>query len=404
MLVNNVQALLLSDIPDPSDFPTPDLRQLDASVRCTICGELYDAPVTLSCGHCFCSLCIREHIVKEPECPSCRKPTNEGQFRINPALEEVIAAWKTVRPNVLQLSKEQVERISQPTETPRRPRTPSRKKRKRSLTVGSSDDDIICVAGPSSRKIDVSRHSGSLSPSPKKNSGKSAKRKDMEPSSDPREEELQTEKPVSLVQCPICDRFVEYQSINTHMDGPECTSATSTPVGKRRSDAKGEWSKILGGNGARKGKNKQKDGSPHDGPRERIPTASYDVLKDKAVKDLLLSHKLSTTGDRKTWIARHQRWVMIYNANLDKSEVNQKSVQDLRAELRKWEEDRRGRKNVIDDPVVYAAQHHSEFKRLIEEARKSKDAKAAPTPAPAAAPSNQHDDDDIVFDSEEELN
>src|ERR1700710_1592114 len=53
---NNVQALLSTDIPDPSDFPRPDLRQLDASLRCTICGELYDAPITLACGHCFCSL------------------------------------------------------------------------------------------------------------------------------------------------------------------------------------------------------------------------------------------------------------------------------------------------------------------------------------------------------------
>jgi len=56
MPTNNVQALLSTNIPDPSDFPMPDLQQLDASLRCTICGELYDAPITLACGHCFCSL------------------------------------------------------------------------------------------------------------------------------------------------------------------------------------------------------------------------------------------------------------------------------------------------------------------------------------------------------------
>ena len=56
MLTNNVQVLLAQDIPDPTDFAATDLRQLDASFRCTICGEFFDAPISLACGHCFCSL------------------------------------------------------------------------------------------------------------------------------------------------------------------------------------------------------------------------------------------------------------------------------------------------------------------------------------------------------------
>lgn len=56
MPTNNLQALLSADISDPTDFPTNELRQLDSSLRCTICSEFYDAPVTLGCGHCFCSL------------------------------------------------------------------------------------------------------------------------------------------------------------------------------------------------------------------------------------------------------------------------------------------------------------------------------------------------------------
>lgn len=49
-----------ADVQDPSDFPphhiAPGLRQLDDALRCSICRELYDAPVMLPCGHCFCSL------------------------------------------------------------------------------------------------------------------------------------------------------------------------------------------------------------------------------------------------------------------------------------------------------------------------------------------------------------
>ena len=53
----NKMNFLSSDVPDPTDFSSsaPGLRSLDASLRCTICGDLFDAPVTLPCGHCFCS-------------------------------------------------------------------------------------------------------------------------------------------------------------------------------------------------------------------------------------------------------------------------------------------------------------------------------------------------------------
>jgi len=60
MLSSNVDALLSLDITDPTDFPPPSiapgLRQIDSALRCKICKELIEAPVTLPCGHCFCSL------------------------------------------------------------------------------------------------------------------------------------------------------------------------------------------------------------------------------------------------------------------------------------------------------------------------------------------------------------
>lgn len=51
---------LMAGVTDPTDFPTPPdapgLRDLDAAMRCTICKDLYDAPVSIQCGHCFCSV------------------------------------------------------------------------------------------------------------------------------------------------------------------------------------------------------------------------------------------------------------------------------------------------------------------------------------------------------------
>jgi E3 ubiquitin-protein ligase RAD18 len=119
MQPNTLAALLNTDIPDPTDFHSPFLRQLDSALRCSICSECFDAPVTLNCGHCFCSLvssllcwsscmkghgfdyrweqCARSYINEKSECPSCRKIANEGHLRVNPAMEEVVSAWKLAR-------------------------------------------------------------------------------------------------------------------------------------------------------------------------------------------------------------------------------------------------------------------------------------------------------------------
>ncbi|KAJ8592629.1 hypothetical protein M405DRAFT_732940 [Rhizopogon salebrosus TDB-379] len=374
---NNVQALLSTDIPDPSDFPRSDLRQLDASLRCTICGELYDAPITLACGHCFCSLCIREHITKESECPSCRKSTNDGQFRINPVLEEAYSS------SILRLSREEQDRVRryQEQQTPRRTKTPhtNYKKRKRSSDPESSDSDIVEVAGPSTPQ----------------SRSRSSRRRDMEPSSDPREEEI--EQGVQIVNCPICNVSVLMEDVNTHIDSGCKKKMLANTTSTSKLGAKDQWSKIWGSS-LKQGKDRV-NGNDADSETERIPKVSYDVLKDKQLKDLLQTHTLSTHGDRKTWIARHRRWVMIFNANLDKCESNRKSAQELRHELKKWEDDRKGRKHLVDDTEAHLSTNHGEFSRLIAEARKSKVKNGT-----SSMPVEQHPQDDhtIVADSEED--
>jgi hypothetical protein len=46
------------------------------------------------------------------------------------------------------------------------------------------------------------------------------------------------------------------------------------------------------------------------------------------------------------------RWVMLYNANLDKT-GHRKTPSELRIELRKWEEDQKGRKHVVEDIAAH---------------------------------------------------
>jgi E3 ubiquitin-protein ligase RAD18 len=56
MVKKTVQELA-AEISDPSEFAQqPRLARLDSALRCDICRDVYDAPVSISCGHCFCSL------------------------------------------------------------------------------------------------------------------------------------------------------------------------------------------------------------------------------------------------------------------------------------------------------------------------------------------------------------
>ncbi|KAH9923954.1 uncharacterized protein BXZ73DRAFT_103687 [Epithele typhae] len=110
--MTNLQSLLSLDITDATDFPDasviPGLRQFDDAVRCSICRDFYDAPVTLNCGHCFCSAvhahtaplrgqCIRAALSEQATCPSCRKPGSEMHLRKDVAMGNAIDAWKLAR-------------------------------------------------------------------------------------------------------------------------------------------------------------------------------------------------------------------------------------------------------------------------------------------------------------------
>ena len=55
MDANHPLLALASDGPPP--FPTsyPQLRRLDRSVVCPICKEPFQGPVSIGCGHSFCS-------------------------------------------------------------------------------------------------------------------------------------------------------------------------------------------------------------------------------------------------------------------------------------------------------------------------------------------------------------
>ena len=96
------------------------------------------------------------------------------------------------------------------------------------------------------------------------------------------------------------------------------------------------------------------------------------------------------------------RWVVLYNANLDRSPNNRKTTVELKKDLKKWEEERPKRKKPVVSDVLgyqvlinislilflsdileltdlscYQITHKTEFSRLVNAARQTTNGKMA---------------------------
>ena len=60
------------------------------------------------------------------------------------------------------------------------------------------------------------------------------------------------------------------------------------------------------------------------------------------------------------------RWVVLYNANLDRSTNNRKTIAELKKDLKRWEEERpRKKKPVVSDVLGYQVLMQSHFFLLL---------------------------------------
>lgn len=78
------------------------LAQLEAHLRCPICGDVLNIPILLrGCGHSFCSGCIRKSLGFAQHCPTCRAPAGLADIQKNPVLEAVVQCFSSSRPAML---------------------------------------------------------------------------------------------------------------------------------------------------------------------------------------------------------------------------------------------------------------------------------------------------------------
>ncbi|KAF8655846.1 hypothetical protein AX16_002930 [Volvariella volvacea WC 439] len=298
-------------------------------------------------------------------------------------MEEAVLAWKGARAQILGLIKERDKARAEDEETTERPH--KRLKRSREgETMIVEDSDTEWMVGPSSLRLgSVSPQKAKLKPTKLKPVPTPIPSSDVEESGDDIRTRQDNGSDVD-VQCPLCQKDVKMSKINAHMD------SNCQDVSEESRAQKHQWAQILGKHDrSKKGKDRESNNN-----NDRLPKVSYSTLKDRQLRDMLQEHELPTTGDRPTHERRHQHWVMLYNANLDRSISNRKSLQELRRELKQWEQQRTNRKKVQPpgDLKAYEKSHQAEFARLTEAAR-PKTKQNSVTPGSVTADPSQLDRD-----------
>ncbi|EQC41400.1 hypothetical protein SDRG_01371 [Saprolegnia diclina VS20] len=116
----------VGDVDDEWVWPTSlmEARQMEGFLRCQVCGDYMSGPVLLSnCRHCFCSECIRKHLLARGtggNCPECKQDCSPGDLVPNRPLEQIINLFRALKPKVLRLAE------GAPLETANAPTTPTK--------------------------------------------------------------------------------------------------------------------------------------------------------------------------------------------------------------------------------------------------------------------------------------
>ena len=311
---------------DPSDWAhsaLPSLSQLDALQRCLICKDLLKVPVITSCNHAFCLLCIRQHLQIDSSCPLCKSEQFESNLKHVILLEELVACYRALRPDLLRLLQRD----------------------------GAGSD------GPSSEngspKRDQHVHTDLTSsparcPNPDSSGPTETRATEVVEISD-------DDSGMSTAQCPVCGKHMDLKHLQeSHIEyclrgeqEPRRTRVAKplkTPASERkrgislffkvekrvRASPPPRLSEpvdhlLFYFNQAHKRR--------HDA--KRLPKIDFSSLSTAKVKEKLAALRLSTLGSRDQLELRYNQYYLFHNANMD---LNRPATEiELRQKLWQWE-------------------------------------------------------------------
>lgn len=341
-----------SDISDSTDWhqtSLPTFVALDASLRCQICKDFYDAAVITTCGHTFCSICIRRCINADSKCAACKTTIAESGLKRNAAVQDVVDAFVIARPSALALAREK-EAASEQQQQSRRG-----SKRKR---VDDEEEDFAPESSQSQAPRRSLRNRSTQQPAPVP---------DVHIIDDDDADDNYAPED-GLVACPICRRRMKEENVFSHLNVCDGTAGSSSPKRPSRTPTPLVQAPLP---------------KPVK-PQERLPSFNYTLLKETALRKKLQDLNIPSFGPKPLLQRRHIEWVNLWNANCDSSRP--RSRKELLADLDRWEKTLGGRSRdggastevneVMKkdfDGAGWAKTHKSDFDDLIANARRKRE-------------------------------
>ncbi|KAJ5083548.1 Zinc finger RING-type [Penicillium angulare] len=354
------------EISDSTDWLGTSLQllaPLESALRCQVCKDFFNTPMITSCSHTFCSLCIRRSLSADNRCPICRDSDQVLKLRRNWAVSELLETFMTARPQVLELARKEKARMDRgQDESPE----PSHKKRKRDRREKKKDESVVEEAIPEQRPT-RSRNSNSRGVP----LGSQQLPEVIEDSQDDGGDEGYI--PVGMVECPICQRKVKAELVNSHVD--RCLTGQESP---QKTPQKSTAFGIM-----------QRPQNSPSNQIGRLPTLNYDLMRDPQLRKKFKELGIPGDGPRDLLKRRHTEWINLWNANCDSESPKTRS--QLLRELKIWEDTQGGASTVTSfserntitskefDAAGWSADHKSDFERLIASARRKTDAQVRST-------------------------
>ncbi|XP_021927433.1 postreplication repair E3 ubiquitin-protein ligase rad18-like isoform X2 [Zootermopsis nevadensis] len=296
-----------------------------------------------SCCHNYCSLCIRKSLLYKAQCPACFEDAFDYQLRNNRILDDIIEVFvrlsaevETFMQNYRKLSESQnkvnikLDFIQNSSSKPdsreinnvNNESSSQRDTRAAFENLSESTNSLLTSSYvPESEnmgtKVDLSDGCDYVSlqnASSVKHPHQSPARETMVskgkmpiPSLFSIPENSNTSS--SLVPCPVCNIDIPERNINVHLDAclkrSEHTAQHSSPTKVQK--------------------------------RKPLPKLVYSLLHEKELRKMLKQKGLSTHGDRKALISRHQRFTLLYNSENDT--LNPRSIADLIKQIEREEQE-----------------------------------------------------------------
>lgn len=348
----------VTDSTDWHGTSVPLLGSLDATLRCQVCKDFYDAAVITGCSHTFCSRCIRRAISADGKCPACRTTAMEHSLRRNVTVQEIVDAFQLARPQALEIGRKKSEEGDSHATGPRG------SKRKRLETEADPPKQLMRTRSQRRKTMEDATHENSMLIG---DSDGEAEEEYLPPTDT---ETLHD----GLVPCPICNKRMKEETVFAHLD--KC-DGNDADVKKRQFPSTGN----LRATSTSAFQSDQRAAADLHPPPERLAQLNYSLLKERDLRKKMVDLGVSTTGSKELLVRRHKEWVNLCNSNWDS--LHPRSRRELLKDLSMWERTQGG--NVSQrvsasnevmskdfDGAGWAKQNKTDFDALIANARKGR--------------------------------